>query len=260
MAIIAIGIGANTAVFSVVDAALLRPLPFAEPSRLFMLAGVNPKRGIDGASFSYPAFVELAARDRTRSSGRHCGGHQRSVQLDRWPAAGATARCARVRELLRSRRCPTPPSGALFIASEEAPGGPAVAVLGRRYWMQPLSARAGARSARRLTLNGAPYTVVGALGIDMPPPFDDVDVWTTRVDEIGAFTRAQIDGGLGYLPRWRAFGRARASSRRRGKWTPSRTRTARANPPTPTPIRTRVCGSSRCASAPSATPGRRCWC
>ena len=50
-----------------------------------------------------------------------------------------------------------------------------------------------------LTLNGAPYTVVGALGIDMPPPFDDVDVWATRVDEIGAFTRAQINGGLGYL-------------------------------------------------------------
>ena len=50
-----------------------------------------------------------------------------------------------------------------------------------------------------LTLNGAPYTVVGALGIDLPPPFDDVDVWTTHVEELSGFTRAQIDAGLGYL-------------------------------------------------------------
>ena len=49
IAIMAIGIGANTAVFSIVDAALLRPLPFKDASRLFMLAGVNAKRGIDGA-------------------------------------------------------------------------------------------------------------------------------------------------------------------------------------------------------------------
>ena len=50
-----------------------------------------------------------------------------------------------------------------------------------------------------LTLNGAPYTVVGALGIDLPPPFDDVDVWSTRVDELSGFSAALINGGLGYL-------------------------------------------------------------
>src|SRR6185295_6766313 len=65
--IIAIGIGANTAVFSIVDAALLRPLPFRDAARLYMLGGSNAKRSISGASFSYPSFVELAARDRMLS-------------------------------------------------------------------------------------------------------------------------------------------------------------------------------------------------
>ena len=67
VAIIAIGIGANTAVFSVVDAALLRPLPFRDAARLYMLGHYNPKRSIDSGPFSFPSFVELAARDRLLS-------------------------------------------------------------------------------------------------------------------------------------------------------------------------------------------------
>ena len=50
--------------FSIVDAALLRPLPFKDPARLFMLSGANPKRGIADGVFSYPAYVELSTRDR----------------------------------------------------------------------------------------------------------------------------------------------------------------------------------------------------
>ena len=198
VAVIAIGIGANTAVFSIVDAALLRPLPFAEPSRLFMLAGVNPKRGIDGASFSYPAFVELASRDQgpsaldgiaaiTNDQFNSTGGPQ-PEQLPGARVSAAFFDLVGVRASI----------GRTFIASEDTPGGPNVAVIGRRYWMRRFAGSAGAVGST-LTLDGAPYAVVGALGIDMPPPFDDVDVWTTRVDEIGAFTRPQINGGLGDL-------------------------------------------------------------
>jgi putative ABC transport system permease protein len=198
IAVTAIGIGANTAVFSIVDAALLRPLPFADAERLFMLAGVNATRGIDGASFSYPAFVELVARNQGRSALAgiaavaneqfNSTGDQQPEQL---PGARVSAGFF---DLLGVRAA----IGRTFLASEDAPGRANVVVLGRRYWMRRFAGSASAAGAT-LTLNGAPYTVVGALGLDMPPPFDDVDVWATRVDEIGTFTRTQINGGLGYL-------------------------------------------------------------
>ena len=64
VAIVGIGIGATTAVFSVVDAALLRPLPFRNADRLFLVSGTNPKRAIVDGPFSYPELTELRERVR----------------------------------------------------------------------------------------------------------------------------------------------------------------------------------------------------
>src|SRR5262249_34549431 len=64
IAIVAVGIAINTVVFSVVDAMLLRPLPFRQEADLFMLTTTNPKRSIREGPFSYPAFIELRERDR----------------------------------------------------------------------------------------------------------------------------------------------------------------------------------------------------
>jgi len=195
VAIMAIGVGANTAVFSVVDAALLRPLPFRESARLFVLSGVNAKRAIDGASFSYPSYVELASRDRMLSGLAavaperfNATDGERAEQL---PGARVSASFFEVLGL-------DIVAGRTFTKADDTAGAPRVAIIGRRYWARHFGGRASVVGAT-LTLNGAPYTVVGALGIDLPPPFEDVDVWSTRVDEMSGFTRPQIDAGLGYL-------------------------------------------------------------
>jgi predicted permease len=195
VAVIAIGIGANTAVFSIVDAALLRPLPFKDASRVFILSASNPKRAIVDGPFSYPSFVELAARDRMLSG-------LAAVANDRFNATDGD----RPEQLPGGRVSASffdvlgvnAALGRTFRADEDKPGGPAVAVIGRRYWARRFAGSPGAIGAT-LTLNGAPYTVVGALGIDLPPPFDDVDVWAPHVDEISGFPRTLINGGLGYL-------------------------------------------------------------
>src|SRR6266567_9102038 len=56
---LALGIGANTAMFGVINAVLLRPLPFSEPSRLVAVWQQYPKRGWSQESFSLPNFIDL---------------------------------------------------------------------------------------------------------------------------------------------------------------------------------------------------------
>jgi predicted permease len=195
VAVMAIGIGPTTAVFSIVDAALLRPLPFKDASRVFILSAFNPKRAIVDGPFSYPSFVELAERDRMLSG-------LAAVARDRFNATDGD----RPEQLPGGRVSASffdvlgvnAALGRTFTADEDRPGAPAVAVIGRRYWTRRFAGNPGAVGAT-LTLNGAPYTVVGALGIDLPPPFDEVDVWATHVDEISGFPRTLIAGGLGYL-------------------------------------------------------------
>ena len=88
--------------------------------------------------------------------------------------------------------------GRTFTPAEDKTGAALTAVIGRRYWTRRF---AGAPNAigSTLTLNGIPTTIVGALGIDLPPPFDDVAVWAPRANEITGFPRYLIEGGLGYL-------------------------------------------------------------
>jgi putative ABC transport system permease protein len=195
VAIIAIGIGANTAVFSVVDAALLRPLPFKDAGRLFMLSGTNAKRGIADGPFSYPAYAELASRERLL-------GGLAAFAYDRFNSTGGDRpeqiSGARVSWRFFDVLGLDLTAGRAFAAPDDLPGAPAVAIISRRLWTRDFSTAPHAIGAT-LTLNGAPYTIVGALGVDLPPPFDGVEVWTTRVDEMSGFTRVQINGGLGYL-------------------------------------------------------------
>ena len=202
IAIVAVGIAVNTVVFSIVDAVLLRPLPFRNEAGLFALSKSNPRRSIREGPFSYPAFVELRERDRmldgVAALTRESFNWSRPERPEQLPGARVSASFFDVLGL-------DPALGRRFVPADDTPGGAAVVVLGRRFWLREFNGDPGVVDVT-LKLNGVPHTVVGALGIDLPPPFDGVDIWTTRVDEITGFAPSLIRGGLGYLT---AVGRLR---------------------------------------------------
>jgi predicted permease len=196
VATIALGVGANTAVFSIVDAVLLRPLPFRDPDRIVTLTHFNPRRDMRDATISLQSFEDLRARDRrfarlsaySYDSFDLTGGAAPPEQL---PGVRVSAGFFDVVGVPMA-------AGPGFRDADDAPGGPAVVVLARRFWQRRFEMRSDAIGAS-LTLNGVPHAVVGALGVDLPPPFADVDVWATHLEQTGGFTKQQIASGLGFL-------------------------------------------------------------
>jgi putative ABC transport system permease protein len=154
---LALGIGANTAIFSVVDAVMLRPFSYPEPERLAMAWETNPPRGIDTFTSSvgnYHSWVEqqtsfedLGAWE-LRSDNRTDGDMPERIQGGR--ATSALFRALGIHAA----------AGRLFLPEEDQPANRFVAVLGHEYWQQRFEGNAGV-VGRSLAINGETYTVVG---------------------------------------------------------------------------------------------------
>jgi len=161
---LALGIGANSAIFSVVHAVMLRPLPFAEPDELVMVWERNFPRNIDQNVASAANYLEW--RDRQTSFEAMAAMVSTGVVLsgegraERVQAGGVTPSFF---EILGAEAA----LGRVFTAEEGVPGNDDVVVLGHGLWQ----ARFGGDPdvvGRRILLNGTPHTVVGV----MPPGFE----------------------------------------------------------------------------------------
>jgi putative ABC transport system permease protein len=157
VSVLALGIGATTAIFSIVNAVLLRPLPFAEPERLVRIFTVTP----GGRPFELSAgkfygwqrdaqSFEGMALYRFRQFALGGTGTARAIQ------AGAVG--AGFFETVRAR----PALGRVFRPEEDSPGGSHVAILSDRFWQSELGGAADV-IGRTLTLNDEPYTIVGVM-------------------------------------------------------------------------------------------------
>lgn len=174
VATLALGIGASTAVFTLVNAALLRPLPFAEPDRLAFLWGVaGPERDVRGASYlevrdwregSRRTLRDVAVYDELSLNLRVADGADRveaeRVSASYFPLLGA--RAAR---------------GRTFLPSEDSvPDAHPVAVISHAMWL----ARFGGDQrivGRTMTLNDRAFTVVGVMAPEFHGLSFDTDVW-----------------------------------------------------------------------------------
>src|SRR5262245_15831980 len=162
VATLALGIGANTAVFSVVDGVMLRPLPYAVPERLVSLWEVNEQRG--GRSSVAPANLVYYGRDTTSFEGL-AGVNAISKSLTK---AGPPEQLAgeAVTWNYFAVLGVAPAIGRPFLPEEDRPGREHVVLLSDAVWRSRFAAD---RSivGRSIMLDGEPYDIVGV----MPPAF-----------------------------------------------------------------------------------------
>jgi len=174
---LAVGIGANSAVFSVVNGVLLRPLPFEESDRLVAVWGrFDPESGFDFPQFvlSNPEYVDY--RNHSRAVGEMAAYQQRSTTVgtpgsdpERVPSAAVTSSLF---PLLRVQ----PALGRAFTAQEDSPSGAAVAVLSNGYWRSRFGGDPSI-IGRVVSMNGVPTQVIGVMPATFAYPRPDTDIW-----------------------------------------------------------------------------------
>ena len=170
MLTLGLGIGANTAMFSVVNAVLLRPLPYEESGQLVRVFGTNAKRGITHGPISRPDFTDWQEQNKSftelaayHSDSVNLTGNGEPTRLDATRASAGFFHTLRVNPLL----------GRTFTTNEDH--GEKVAVLSHRFWLNRFSGDRGI-IGKSITLNFSSYTIIGVL----PPTFRfgaNPDLW-----------------------------------------------------------------------------------
>ena len=170
---LALGIGANTAIFSVVNAVVLKPLPYPAADRLVFITSQFPGLGFDQFWVSAPEFVEFA--DATRSFTRVGGYRAGEVSLGTQDQPRRVTSAVVTAELMPALGV-TPIRGRPFTRDDTLPGAEDVAILSSELWR---TAFGGDESAigRVLPIDGTPTRIVGI----MPPGYDihdqRVQIW-----------------------------------------------------------------------------------
>ena len=194
---LAVGIGANTAIFSVANALLLRPLPYLQPDRLVLIAAEQKAKGGRGCPLSWPriSFVHDHA-------GSFAGMAAFTSDVFNLTGSGDPEQIPAARvswdffDILGVR----PALGRSFRPEEEKAGGAPVVLIGDALWRRRFAADPAALG-RPITLDANDYTVIGILpaGFRFGLLGPSVDIFAPRVFEFNLVTRAQIQSGVMFL-------------------------------------------------------------
>jgi len=182
---LALAIGANAAIFSAVDAVMLRPLPFREPSRLVAVS-LEPNASISKRTL---AHVRERQRSFTALAGYSRWGFTLTGRGEPELLAGATSTANLFATLGVEAMV-----GRTFAADEDRPGRENVAVLSYGLWVRRFAADASV-IGQRITLNGQPYVIIGVMPRGFEFPAHGSELWVpTPMDATNA-----NDYSAGYL-------------------------------------------------------------
>jgi predicted permease len=188
---LALGIGANVALFSVVNAVFLRSLPYHEPDRLVRLGSTNQESNQIRVGFSYPRFLEVQQRQQVFSDLALSAGNTFTLTWRGNPeqVIGLHASASLLPTLGLQ-----PILGRNFSPDEDRPDGPRAVLISQRMWQQYFNGDAAALG-RALTLDGAPYMIVGVLPEAATAfPLNQHQIWVPRPAEV-AYLQGLKGGG-----------------------------------------------------------------
>ena len=194
---LALGIGANTAIFSVANALLLRPLPYVHPERLVLVYAVKADAAGVIQPFSFPLSTFLSEKSHAFSGFAAFTNENFNLTGQGDPEQLSAARVSwNFFDVLRVR----PAMGRVFLPEEDQAGAKAVCLISHALWTRTFGARADI-AGQNITLDAMPYTIVGVLpsGFQFAPLGTGVDLWAPRVFDLNITTPAQIRGGVGFL-------------------------------------------------------------
>lgn len=169
---LALGIGGSTAIFTIVDAALLRGLPYKSPDRLYHLWESTPQKEFAQREFSYPDFQDYQQNQVLEGLAAYTGGGgimSGRGEPERVFAPGATANFFSVLGV-------EPILGRTFQPDEDKPGAARVVVLTYGMWQRRFGADPGI-IGQSITYNGDPYTVIGVLPASFQFALRQADLW-----------------------------------------------------------------------------------
>jgi putative ABC transport system permease protein len=201
---LALGIGANTVIFSVVDAVLLKPLPFRNADSLVFISQATPDKQTTGIPVSYTKFTQIQeqnhAFDAVAAYYPLTVAFSSQHEPEAIPAAHVSHDFFRLLGV-------TPAYGRTFSPEEEKPGGADVAVVSDAF-VHSYFAGGASLLGKSITLDGKNVSVVGILShtFRFPLQFPEPAIWLPREFEYSALTPNQVRTGAGFL---NAIGRLR---------------------------------------------------
>ena len=198
---LALGIGANTAIFSVVNAVLLRPLPYDEADRLVFLNETS--KVMDEISIAYPNFADWRAQNHVfekigvyNRANYNLTGAGDAERIQAGQVSADLFSALRVNAML----------GRVFTNDEDKPGGTPVVVLSYALWQRRFGGQTSILN-QALTLNGKSYTVIGVMPkgylfpsrVEMWVPVGQISgdpTWQQRGNHVGLYGVARLKPGV----------------------------------------------------------------
>jgi putative ABC transport system permease protein len=186
---LALGIGGSTAIFTVVDAALLRGLPYKAPNRLYHLWESTPQKEFAQREFSYPDYQDYQKNQVLEGLAAYTGGGgilSGRGEPERIFAPSATANFFSVLGI-------DPVIGRTFQPGDDKPGAPRVTVLTYAMWQRRFGGDPGI-VGQSLTLNGDIYTIIGVLPASFQFALRPADLWRPYQPTEAQLTRRFMHG------------------------------------------------------------------